>query len=201
MNANLSETRMTRGMEIAQSSTITMNSDGTFWVPSQTVSGATYHVDLTRGTCTCPDQAFRHIECKHIYAATFYSGLTSPVQPAPKVVAPDAPKCKFCESIRVIRYGFKSGSQQFKCKDCQRAFVEESPFKKLKFDPEIITVCLDLYFKGISLRKISDHLKQMYSIEINFSTIYHWLERYVGAMDDYVSTPKPKLGIHGTWTR
>ena len=64
------------------------------------------------------------------------------------------------------------------------------------FDDKI-TITLDLYFKGISLRKISDHLTQMYGIAINFSTIYKWIAKYVGAMDSYVKTLIPKLS--GQW--
>ena len=34
----------------------------------------------------------------------------------------------------------------------------------MRYDPKIITITLDLYFKGSSLRKISDHLKQFYDL-------------------------------------
>ncbi|RLG17762.1 MAG: hypothetical protein DRO65_04590 [Candidatus Altiarchaeales archaeon] len=42
--------------------------------------------------------------------------------------------------------------------------VNNGDFLKLKYDPRIITLTLDLYFKGVSLRKISDHLKQFYNL-------------------------------------
>jgi len=41
--------------------------------------------------------------------------------------------------------------------------VEEDGFHKVRHSPELITVALDLYFKGLSLRKITDHLND-YSI-------------------------------------
>ena len=40
----------------------------------------------------------------------------------------------------------------------------------------MITITLDLYFKGLSLRKISDHLEQFNGVEVNFSTVYTWLK-------------------------
>jgi len=190
---------MTRGMEICEKSEIAENADGTFGVPSQTGHGL-YSVQSIREmwTCTCPDFQNRHVVCKHIYAVQFKIALRQYIAPEePQVVAPDAIACKFCQSIRVIRYGSKSGKQQFKCKDCGRAFVEDSPFKRLKYDPELITVTLDLYFKGISLRKISDHLSQIYGQAINFSTVYKWIDKYVQAMDSYVKTLVPKLS--GQW--
>ncbi len=198
---NLSGTRMTSGMAICEARKIQEYADH-FAVPSQTGNDILYRVELVHGhwVCDCPDFTSRHIEaCKHIYAVQFQIALRDYVAPEskPEVIAPDTPRCKFCESIRIMRYGFKSGKQVFKCKDCNRKFVPDSAFKRLKYDPELITISLDLYFKGISLRKISDHLSQMYNLEINFSTIYKWLEKYISVLDTYVSTLTPKLS--GDW--
>jgi len=96
-----------------------------------------------------------------------------------------------------MKYGFKNNKQQFKCKDCQRAFIPDNGFKKLKYNPELITITLDLYFKGISLRKISDHILQSYEVEVNFSTLYRWISKYISAMDSYVKTLTPNLS--GKW--
>ncbi|MBI2184126.1 MAG: DDE-type integrase/transposase/recombinase [Thaumarchaeota archaeon] len=197
---NPSGTRMTRAISILENNSITESKDGSFTVPSQSNSELSYRVELLRDkwVCSCPDFQFRGVICKHCYAVQFQIALKQFVQAKkPSVVAEDAVACKFCESIRVMRCGYKSGKQVFKCKDCRRKFVEDSLFKRLKYDPELITVTLDLYFKGISLRKISDHLKQMYEIEINFSTIYKWIDKYVAAMDAYVRTLTPKLS--GDW--
>ena len=190
---------MTRGMAICEKSEIVEQPDGTFSVPSQTGQG-TYKVGAIQDewVCTCPDFAFRHVVCKHVYAVQFKIALKQYVKAEePQVVAQDAITCKFCASIKVMRYGWKSGKQVFKCKESQRKFVEDSPFKRLKYDPEMITITLDLYFKGISLRKISDHLSQSYGVAINFSTLYKWIARYVSAMDSYVKTLSPKLS--GVW--
>ena len=34
------------------------------------------------------------------------------------------------------------------------------------YDPKIMATTLDLYFKGVSLRKISDHLRQCHGLEV-----------------------------------
>lgn len=194
---------MTRGMEIVDAGKISENADGTFSVPSQTGNGSQYRVEVVHGhwVCSCPDFEYRHIEaCKHIYSVQFNIAMKQYIQPqeeTPEVVAKDAITCKFCGSIKVMRYGLKNGRQQFKCKECRRAFVLDTEFKRLKYDPELITITLDLYFKGISLRKISDHLAQTYGTEINFSTLYKWIAKYVNAMDAYVKTLSPTLS--GQW--
>jgi hypothetical protein len=36
----------------------------------------------------------------------------------------------------------------------------------MKATPQTVTVALDLYFKGISMRAIVDHIKQFYGTEV-----------------------------------
>jgi transposase-like protein len=84
----------------------------------------------------------------------------------------------------VIKKGFrkrKSGKvHRYECKECGRKFVlHESGFHKMKNKPKIITLALDLYFKGVSLRKIKDHLKQFHGVEVSHMAIYKWIEKYV----------------------
>ena len=102
--------------------------------------------------------------------------------------------CKYCGSENYIRYGTENNKQMYKCKDCGHKFVDNLFFENMKADPKIICVTLDLYFKGISLRKISDHLKQFYDLGIHFTTIHTWIKRYIEIMDNYVGQFQPKLG-------
>jgi len=102
--------------------------------------------------------------------------------------------CTHCGSENYIKYGKKNNKQVYKCKDCNRKFVDNLYFERLKVDPKIICVTLDLYFRGISLRGISEHLKQFYDLDIYFTTVYRWIEQYIKIMDNYVSQFKPKLG-------
>lgn len=102
--------------------------------------------------------------------------------------------CTHCGSENYTKYGKKNGKQVYMCKDCDKRFVDNLYFERLKADPKIICVTLDLYFKGISLRKICDHLKQFYGLDIHFTTIFHWIEKYIIIMDEYVRQFKPQLG-------
>ncbi len=61
--------------------------------------------------------------------------------------------------------------RRYSCKDCHFRFVIDSGFGRARADGKVITAVLDLYFKGISLRKVCDHLKQFYGIEITHWTI------------------------------
>ncbi len=87
--------------------------------------------------------------------------------------------CTHCGSENYIKYGKNSHKQVYKCKDCNRKFVDNLYFEKLKANPKIICLTLDLYFKGCSLRKISDHLKQFHDLEIAHTTLFYWIEKYI----------------------
>lgn len=101
--------------------------------------------------------------------------------------------CKFCGSENYIKYGVRRGKQNYMCKDCGRKFVDNLYFENLKVSPKIICLTLDLYFKGVSLRKISDHLKQFHDINVCFTTVFRWIDHYIKIMDEYVRQFKPKL--------
>ena len=119
--------------------------------------------------------------------------ITTPKEPIKEEV--DKPFCcTHCGSEHYFKYGKKNSKQQFMCKDCNRKFVDNLYFEKLKGDPKIICLTLDLYFKGVSLRKISDHLKQFHNLKVTYVTIFRWITRYIEVMDNYVSQFKPKLG-------
>jgi putative transposase len=199
---NNSESRMKRGLELLEKGTkIAESKDGSFAVPSLTTT-IIYEVRLIESiwVCTCPDFEYRHIECcKHIYAVRFWIATNTYLQdkPKPKVLAKDAISCNKCGSIRVVKYGTSANKQVFKCKDCQHKFREESLLQKVKFSPELITLTLDLYFSGLSLRKIARNVGNHFDIQINFSTIYTWIQRYIPVISNYVNSLKPQLGE--TW--
>lgn len=157
-----SQARMMRGLDMLQNGTrITELGNGAFAVPSQT-GNKTYEVRLLgeRFVCTCPDFEFRQIEaCKHIHLVKFTLSVRYlKDEPKPKVFAEDSIPCTRCGSIRVIKYGVAgvvNVKQVYFCKDCRKKFRAPSILNKVKFTPELITLTLDLYFSGLSLRKIA----------------------------------------------
>ena len=199
---NNSEARMTRGLELLEKGAkIAESNDGSFAIPSLT-RDIVYEVRLIESiwVCTCPDFEYREVECcKHIYAVRFWIATNVYLQskPKPKVLAHDAICCNKCGSIRVVKYGTSASKQIYKCKDCQHKFREQSLLQKVKFSPELITLTLDLYFSGLSLRKIARNVSDHFDIQINFSTIYTWIQRYIPVISEYVNSLKPQLG--DTW--
>jgi len=192
---------MTRGLELSKTATIAEREDGSFTVPSQT-GGSVYEVKTLGGVwvCTCPDFENRadQIEmCKHAFAVKFWIAARVELEqkPKPKVFAEDATQCS-CGSIRVVRFGHANGKQIFKCRDCGKKF-REGLVKKAHYSAETITLTLDLYFSGLSTRKIARTLSDHFQIELDQSTVYRWIERFVPQISEYVNSLAPTLSE--TW--
>jgi transposase-like protein len=199
----MSSPREDRGLAIAKSATITENADGSFSVPSQSVGEIVYQVKVMDGEflCNCPDFVQRHAEvgvCKHIHATKFWIAARTELEakPKPKVFAEDAVQCSKCGSIRVVKFGNYNGKQLYKCKDCRTKF-REGLIKKARYTPETITLTLDLYFSGLSVRKITRTLNDHFDMTLAKSTVYYWIETFVPRISEYVSTLTPQLSQ--TW--
>jgi transposase-like protein len=177
----------------------------TWIVPSQTGNG-TYTVHFSNmphryWKCTCPDFELRGIPCKHINAVQIWKNLRDKfeqmhlkVKQKITIKDTDILDCKFCHSTNITKYGKKNGKQNYMCKDCHRKFVNNIDFEDMKYDPKIIALTLDLYFRGLSLRKVCQHLKEFYDLNIYFTTVYRWIEKYIGIMNGYVNEIQPEIG-------
>ncbi|MEO9277651.1 MAG: DDE-type integrase/transposase/recombinase [Nitrososphaera sp.] len=205
---NQSDSRMMRGMAIKDSSQIHENNDGSFAIPSQTGNKSyTIRIMGDKFICDCPDFTYRSLiqkkieMCKHGYALKFWIATNSFLnnKPKPKVFAEDSTQCDRCGSIRTIHYGKNADKQIFYCKDCQHKFREPSLLKKARYDPKIITLTLDLYFSGLSLRKVARSVNDHFGLEIDHSTVFAWIKKYIPMISEYVNTLQPKDDSSKRW--
>ena len=204
MPAPVFDNRSERGLAIAKADGITENPDGSFSVPSQTLDAVEYRVLNFGGVwvCDCPDYQNRadSIEaCKHIYAVRFWIAARVELQakPKPKVFADDATQCPKCGSIRVIHFGSTYGKQSFKCKDCEHRFRESALVKGSRYSPEMVSLTLDLYFSGLSLRKIARTVNNHFGTKMGSTSIYRWIQTLVPRISEYANSLTPELS--GTW--
>lgn len=110
-------------------------------------------------------------------------------------------KCRFCLSRKVVEHGVRRNKyvckQRYLCKRCGRTFVINDGFINKKFPPDIITISLDLWNRGLSLRQIKYHMKQHHNININHVTILNWLRYYGHQVKNYTDKLEPDL--KGNW--
>jgi len=148
-------------------------------------------------TCTCPDYQFRGVDCKHAHAVRFWLILREKMNARPQIIRQEEQdKCVYCGFGEIVRNGTRKNDyqnkQRFFCKICRKSFVLESVFRKLRGNPKTITLVLDLYFKGISLRKVQNHLEQFYGIKVSHKTIYNWVIRFSELLKNYTDKLTPE---------
>lgn len=151
--------------------------------------------------CECPDWDKHRSECKHIYAVQFSQQLRLQVEREVKTETFEVSEiitCPYCKSNDVIKKGKrkcqKGVNQLFKCKSCERRFVKDKEFSRLKGSPTVICVAMDLCYKGNSLAKIKHHLKMFHNTEVSRPTIMRWIHRFSDILNKYAEKQKPKLG-------
>jgi len=195
--------RPSRGLAIlALGNQIKRLDPSTYKVKSQSNGGSYLVVKNGEGwSCECPDHKYRTVTCKHIHSVLFSLTLRNSIITSQDVIpridesTPD--ECSCCHSDRIVKRGVRKNkrglTQIFWCKSCNKRFVVDLGFSRMKASPQAITAALDLYFKGISLRSITDHLKQFYGLKVNCSTVLRWIHRYIKLMSEYVKELMPQV--------
>jgi transposase-like protein len=107
--------------------------------------------------------------------------------------------CRFCKSKNTIRKGFRKTQnrgkiQKYRCRDCNRFFVLDEGFLKMKNNPQKITLCLDLFYKGVSTRQVQQHLKAFYPHNASWVSIYKWVVKYSKQISKFTDTLKLQVG-------
>jgi len=202
------ENRKVRGYSILAKGVtpIELEKDRKYKIPSQSNHG--FYI-VTKGykvwNCSCPDCQYRKVECKHINAVKFWLKLKDKLKEettfTTEVEVSNEIKCPYCFSTNYIKRGIrktKNGiKQRYLCKDCKKKFSVQDGFKYMKNDPKIVTLALDLYFKGLSQNAITEHLKQFYDVSVSQPTIHRWIVKYIKLISEYVRTLTPD--VSGMW--
>ncbi|MDE1844461.1 MAG: IS1/IS6 family transposase [Thaumarchaeota archaeon] len=147
--------------------------------------------------CSCPDHTFRHVECKHIQAVYISKELRHKIvnNSDVKEIESDKLSCK-CGSVNIIKIGIrhnKSGNiQRFKCKECNHKWSDNLGFAYNKVNSKIITMALDLYFKGVSLRKVKEHIQLFHGTDVSPSSILNWIHKFGEVVSPFVDSLVPK---------
>jgi putative transposase len=194
----LTTTREERGQQIAQhNGEIKRIEDGFYTVKSQSGNGeyAVTKVDH-EWVCECPDNKYRHVECKHIHAVKF--SLTVRAEVKIRTIKPieNLSSCIYCGSNNLKKDGkrkTKIGNiQKFYCRDCHKYMTFNIGFENMKHNPQAITSAMQLYFSGESLRNTAESL-QLLGVQVSYRTILNWIRKYTRLMKAYVENIKPNV--------
>lgn len=180
------------GIQLLQKKISIMRVDqSTFSVCSQSDPNKRYEMTWSRNrwVCACKDFEKHDEKCKHIYALEYYLMLNE-MNAASENLSPrpPCPKCGSNQHVtkRGFRYKRAGPEQRYHCASCEFRFVNESAFKWMRTKSRAIASALDLYFRGLSLRQVQQHLEDSYGIKVTHATIYNWLRKYVTIVSQFL---------------
>lgn len=186
--------RKKRAMDIVARGLVKRISESKFLVGSESKEDRWYEVawQSNRWMCGCPDFEKRRKACKHIYAAMYHQLVQNVALGCSKLSVNSCPKCG--KADEVMKSGFrynKSGPvQRYYCRRCNVKFTERSGFQGMKKSATVVAAALDLFFKGLSLRQIAQHIKHAFGVEVSHVTVRNWVKKYVKLIDEFLSDLK-----------
>lgn len=175
----------------------------------------TFGDDVKEGhwICDCPDHTFRHVVCKHIHAVLFskllrkkvYADIVftqTPINQNIVNVDPLKVHCPRCFSQNYSKRGQRKNDsgdiQRYKCSDCDKWYIINPAFEKSRASARVISASIDMYLKGVSMRKVSDHVQQFYNVKVSAMAVCKWLRKWVKTVQPYVDSFVP-MNVSGVY--
>jgi len=108
--------------------------------------------------------------------------------------------CEKCNGKNLKKNGVRETKnrgnvQRYKCKDCFHRFSIDDGFWKMKNHEDKITSCMNMYYAGMSLRKIQEHLQMFAPKNSHYSTIYRWIVKYANMISTLTNNLQIESGI------
>lgn len=198
----LESLREERGLAIAHmEEQITRIDDYTYTVKSQSDMGE-YIISKVDGEwiCECPDNKYRHVKCKHLYAIDFSKSLRAEVAINRVIPELNLQNCQYCGSSEIVKDGVRHNKhgdlQVYLCRSCGHHFTLNLGFEHMRATPQIITSAMQLYFTGESYRNVQKFLK-LQGVKVSHVCIMKWIKKYTKLMEQYLEKLQPNVG--DTW--
>lgn len=192
--------RQERGIEIAKRHDLIRVSDYHYRVHSQTTNREYDVIKVAdKWQCNCADATFRKVCCKHSHAVEYSIRIRNEVRQQNKVIISpiSISACIHCQSDKIAKDGLRHNKhgdiQKFYCKNCNKYFTINLGFEKMKHDPQGVTMAMQMYFSGESLRNVAKSLR-LIGVEVTHQTVYNWILKYTNLMKQYLNKIDPKVG-------
>jgi len=106
------------------------------------------------------------------------------------------PKCKSKNTIKWTKRKTQNRGliQRYKCKDCNKTFTKDEGFFRMRNHPKKITCALDLFYRGVSTRKVQEHFDAFFPHNCSNKTIYKWIIKYSKVISNYTNNLKLSIG-------
>jgi transposase-like protein len=102
--------------------------------------------------------------------------------------------CKYCHSDNIVKHGVRAGIQRYLCKNCNHHFYDNAvTFPRMRVDSQVIVTSLNMYYGGLSTRKVAEQISNIFGEQISQTTVWYWIHQYSELVGEFVETLKPKL--------
>jgi len=103
--------------------------------------------------------------------------------------------CPNCKSENVIKWTKRKTQnrgliQRYKCKECGKYFTKDDGFFRMRNNPQKITCALDLFYRGVSTRKVQEHFKAFLPHNSSNVSIYNWVVKYSKMISNFTDNLK-----------
>jgi putative transposase len=105
--------------------------------------------------------------------------------------------CKHCGSNAIVKFGTYEGTQRYWCKSCERKFSADDYLFRMKTPANQVSSALDMYYKGMSIEDICEHLFSEHNNHPSSKTVYEWINKYTDEAIKQFKDYHPKVG--DTW--
>ncbi|MFH1359184.1 MAG: DDE-type integrase/transposase/recombinase [archaeon] len=107
--------------------------------------------------------------------------------------------CPNCNFGKVIKRGFRKTQnrgkiQRYSCWECNYRFVKDDGFFRMRNHPKKITCAIDLFYRGVSTRKIKEHFQAFYPHNSSNVSIYNWIIKYAEMISKFTNKLKLQVG-------
>lgn len=109
--------------------------------------------------------------------------------------------CPNCKSNNTIKWckrktQFRGLIQRYKCKDCGKYFSLDDGFFRMRNNPNKVSLCIDLFYRGLSTREVQSHLQAFYPRNSSNVSIYKWVVKYSKMISKFTDKLKIKSGSY-----
>ncbi|MAH07972.1 hypothetical protein CMI38_07025 [Candidatus Pacearchaeota archaeon] len=107
--------------------------------------------------------------------------------------------CPNCNCSDLIKWGKRKTEnrgkiQRYKCRGCNNTFIRDDGFFRMRNHPKKITCAIDLFYRGVSTRKVQEHFQAFYPHNSSNVSIYNWVIKYSSMISRFTDGLKLKVG-------
>ena len=100
---------------------------------------------------------------------------------------------KYCFSREVVRWGSSRGKKLYRCSSCGHKFSGNGSFPCMRVKHQVIVTALDLYFEGLSVRKVQKQIENIYGVRVSQVTVWKWIMKYARLVSEFIQRLRPVL--------